>query len=243
VGPLLVLRLGARLLVLVPSSQRKHYKLDIVFYFILSSVSPTTSRTPTVTPTFSPTVTSDAPADTPTFSPTATSSSSSFSSSISTCEDDRDFQFKGDATKTCRDWAAINPTNRCELVDTTTTDGKTVADFCPVTCGCGRTCICSFTEEPTVLPTALFPTTFLPTIEEAAIEAEAEIDFKEAKEVEEFEEAEEFEKVEKVEAAEEVEAADEAEEVEVEVEKTKPQQQNSTPVLRHLHSTTMERDI
>jgi hypothetical protein len=31
----LVLRLGARLLVLVPSSRRKHYKLDIIFYFIL----------------------------------------------------------------------------------------------------------------------------------------------------------------------------------------------------------------
>jgi hypothetical protein len=35
VGPLLVLRLGARLLVLMPSSRRKHYKLDIIFYFIL----------------------------------------------------------------------------------------------------------------------------------------------------------------------------------------------------------------
>jgi hypothetical protein len=32
---LVVLRLGARLLVLVPSSRRKHYKLDIIFYFIL----------------------------------------------------------------------------------------------------------------------------------------------------------------------------------------------------------------
>jgi hypothetical protein len=37
VGPLLVLRLCARLLVLMPSSRRKHYKLDIIFYFILSS--------------------------------------------------------------------------------------------------------------------------------------------------------------------------------------------------------------
>jgi hypothetical protein len=35
VGPSLVLRLGARLLVLVPSSRRKHYKLDIIFYFIV----------------------------------------------------------------------------------------------------------------------------------------------------------------------------------------------------------------
>jgi hypothetical protein len=32
VGPSLVLRLGARLLVLVPASWRKHYKLDIIFY-------------------------------------------------------------------------------------------------------------------------------------------------------------------------------------------------------------------
>jgi hypothetical protein len=36
VGPSLVLRLGAQLLVLVPASRRKHYKLDIIFYFILS---------------------------------------------------------------------------------------------------------------------------------------------------------------------------------------------------------------
>jgi hypothetical protein len=34
VGPSLVLRLGARMLVLVPSSRRKHYKLDIIFFFI-----------------------------------------------------------------------------------------------------------------------------------------------------------------------------------------------------------------
>jgi hypothetical protein len=34
VGPLLVLRLGAWLLVLVPASRHKHYKLDIIFYFI-----------------------------------------------------------------------------------------------------------------------------------------------------------------------------------------------------------------
>jgi hypothetical protein len=34
VGPSLVLRLGAWLLVLVPSSRRKHYRLDIIIYFI-----------------------------------------------------------------------------------------------------------------------------------------------------------------------------------------------------------------
>jgi hypothetical protein len=49
VGPWLVLRLGARLLVLVPSSRRKHYKLDILFYCITDNTISKNNSTKNIT--------------------------------------------------------------------------------------------------------------------------------------------------------------------------------------------------
>jgi len=94
------------------------------------------------------------PASTPTSAPTSISSTSSTitsttSSTTSTtqfCDDDENFEFRGDESKTCADWVATGDRDNIQRKCRRKSNGSKVMFWCPKTCGQQGLGFCDFLE-------------------------------------------------------------------------------------------------
>merc|ERR1711935_1000139 len=71
------------------------------------------------------------PASTPTSAPTSISSTSSTTSTTQFCDDDENFEFRGDESKTCADWVATGDRDNIQRKCRRKSKGSKVMFWCP----------------------------------------------------------------------------------------------------------------